>query len=201
MFNIHTQVCALTFFCTNAAVQSFGAFVPSILRDFGWTSTEAQLKSVPPYLVACVCTIALGWASDRSGKRGPFIAGAMPTAITGFAILRWSTDPSAKYAAVFLNAIGCFAASAGMLSWGINSELQLEQLDKFNLKLWRLTESRCRISSRSGRCWRLYRGHRNHWRSSIHVRLAWTLPVAADGKSTNDHAQMDLPSHRRTGVP
>lgn len=122
IFNVHTQVCAWTFFCTNAAVQSFGAFIPSILKEFGWTSTEAQLKSVPPYLVACVCTIAIGWLSDRSGKRGPFIAGVLPTAIIGFALLRWSSSAEAKYAAVFLNAIGCFAASAGMLSWGINSE-------------------------------------------------------------------------------
>ncbi|EXJ82166.1 hypothetical protein A1O1_08235 [Capronia coronata CBS 617.96] len=121
IFNVHTQVCAWTFFCSNSAVQSFGAFVPSILKAFGWTSTEAQLKSVPPYLVACVCTIALGWVSDRAGKRGPFIAGVMPTAIIGFAILRWATGPEAKYAAVFLNAIGCFAGSAGMLSWGINN--------------------------------------------------------------------------------
>lgn len=122
IFNVHTQVCAWTFFCSNAAVQSFGAFVPSILRAFGWTSTEAQLKSVPPYLVACVCTVALGWASDRVGQRGIFIAGVLPTAIVGFAMLRWTDSASAKYAAVFLNAIGCFAASAGMLSWGINSK-------------------------------------------------------------------------------
>jgi MFS family permease len=122
IFNVHTQVCAWTFFCSNAAVQSFGAFVPSILKAFGWTSTEAQLKSVPPYLVACVCTIALGWASDRVGQRGIFIAGVLPTSIIGFAMLRWTDSAEAKYAAVFLNAIGCFAASAGMLSWGINSE-------------------------------------------------------------------------------
>lgn len=173
----------MTFFCTNAAVQSFGAFVPSILKDFGWTSTEAQLKSVPPYLVACVCTIALGWASDRSGKRGPFIAGAMPTAITGFAILRWSTDPSAKYAAVFLNAIGCFAASAGMLSWGINSKSHPERSASFDLEIGRLTENRRWISSRSSRCGRLYRGYWNHWRSSIHVCLSWTLSLSANGKS------------------
>lgn len=77
---------------------------------------------MPPYLVACVCTVALGWASDRVGQRGIFIAGVLPTAIVGFAMLRWTDSASAKYAAVFLNAIGCFAASAGMLSWGINSE-------------------------------------------------------------------------------
>ncbi|EXJ77314.1 hypothetical protein A1O3_09540 [Capronia epimyces CBS 606.96] len=121
IFNVHTNVCALCFFCTNSAVQGMGAFIPTILKEFGWTSTEAQLKSVPPYLVACVLTIVLGYCSDRAKQRGVFIAGILPTSITGFAILRFSSNPDAKYAAVFLNAIGCFAGSAGMLSWGINN--------------------------------------------------------------------------------
>src|SRR5687767_3983706 len=78
VFNLHTNVCAWAFFCTNSAVQGFGAFVPQILREFGWTSTEAQLKSVPPYLVACILTVALGYLSDRTNKRGVFMAGILP---------------------------------------------------------------------------------------------------------------------------
>ncbi|RSL68780.1 hypothetical protein CEP53_002489 [Fusarium sp. AF-6] len=121
IFNIHTNVCAWCFFCTNSAVQGFGAFIPTILREFGWTSTEAQLKSVPPYLVACCVTIALGYLSDRTNKRGIFMAGILPCSIIGFSILRFSTNTDAKYAAVFLNAIACFGASSGFLSWGINN--------------------------------------------------------------------------------
>jgi MFS family permease len=121
IFNIHTNVCAWCFFCTNSAVQGMGAFIPTILREFGWTSTKAQLYSVPPYLVACCVTIALGYLSDRINKRGIFMAGILPCSITGFSILRFSSNISAKYAAVFLNAIACFGASSGFLSWGINN--------------------------------------------------------------------------------
>ncbi|KAL2847759.1 major facilitator superfamily domain-containing protein [Aspergillus pseudoustus] len=121
IFNIHTNVCAWCFFCTNSAVQGFGAFIPTILREFGWTSTEAQLKSVPPYLVACCLTITLGYLSDRTNKRGVFMAGILPCSIIGFSILRFSSNVNAKYAAVFLNAIACFGASSGFLSWGINN--------------------------------------------------------------------------------
>ncbi|OAQ66101.2 major facilitator superfamily protein [Pochonia chlamydosporia 170] len=105
----------------NTENKGFGAFIPTILREFGWTSTEAQLKSVPPYLVACAVTITLGYLSDRTNKRGIFIVGILPCSIIGFSILRFSTNMGAKYAAVFLNAIACFAASSGMLSWGINN--------------------------------------------------------------------------------
>ncbi|KFA67518.1 hypothetical protein S40285_08002 [Stachybotrys chlorohalonatus IBT 40285] len=121
IFNIHTNVCAFCFFVTNSAVQGFGAFIPTILREFGWTSTEAQLRSVPPYLTACCVTIALGYLSDKINKRGIFMAGALLFSITGFAILKFSDDINAKYGAVFLNCIGCFAASSGFLSWGINN--------------------------------------------------------------------------------
>ncbi|CAG9946163.1 unnamed protein product [Clonostachys rosea f. rosea IK726] len=121
ILNIHTNVCAWCFFSTNSAVQGMGAFIPTILREFGWTSTRAQLLSVPPYLVACVVTITLGYLSDRFNKRGIFMVGVLPLSIIGFSILRFSSNVSAKYAAVFLNAIACFGASSGFLSWGINN--------------------------------------------------------------------------------
>ncbi|KAK1765296.1 major facilitator superfamily domain-containing protein [Phialemonium atrogriseum] len=121
IFNIHTNVCAWCFFCTNSAVQGMGAFVPTILKEFGWTSTKAQLYSVPPYVVACCVTVALGHASDRVNKRGIFMLGSVVFSITGYFMLRFSEDVHTKYAAVFLSAIGIFAASSGFLSWGINN--------------------------------------------------------------------------------
>ncbi|PNP85312.1 hypothetical protein FNYG_01371 [Fusarium nygamai] len=121
IFNIHTNVCAWCLFCTNSAVQGFGAFIPTILREFGWISTEAQLKSVPPYLGACVVTIALGYLSDRFNKRGIFMAGILPCSIIRYSILSFSDNVHAKYGAVFLNAIAVYGASSGFLSWGINN--------------------------------------------------------------------------------
>lgn len=49
------------------------------------------------------------------------MVGVLPLSIIGFAILRFTTNENAKYAAVFLNAISCFGASSGFLSWGINN--------------------------------------------------------------------------------
>ncbi|KAM5520366.1 major facilitator superfamily protein [Fusarium oxysporum f. sp. phaseoli] len=92
-----------------------------MLREFGWTSTEAQLKSAPPYLVACCVTIGLGYLSDRTNKRGILMIGVLPCSIIGYFILRFSANENAKYAAVFLNAIACFGASSGFLSWGIHN--------------------------------------------------------------------------------
>ena len=49
------------------------------------------------------------------------MVGVLPCSIIGFSLLRFSTNTDAKYAAVFLNAIACFGASSGFLSWGINN--------------------------------------------------------------------------------
>lgn len=49
------------------------------------------------------------------------MAGILPCSITGYSILRFSDNVNAKYGAVFLNAIACFGASSGFLSWGINN--------------------------------------------------------------------------------
>lgn len=49
------------------------------------------------------------------------MAGILPCSIVGFSMLRFAESTSAKYAAVFLNAIACFGASSGFLSWGINN--------------------------------------------------------------------------------
>ena len=92
-----------------------------MLERLYFGATKAQLYSIPPYLVACILTIALGYASDRINRRGVFMLGALLLSVTGFGILRFSDDVHAKYGAVFLNATGVFAASSGFLSWGINS--------------------------------------------------------------------------------
>jgi MFS family permease len=122
IFSIHTNVCAWCFFCTNVCVQGMAAFVPTLLRELGWTSTQAQLLSVPPYAVAAVATILLGYISDRKKKRGIYIASVIILPIIGFGILRFSRSVNARYAAIYLNAIGAFSASSGFLAWGINSE-------------------------------------------------------------------------------
>ena len=44
--SVNNIICAMGFFFVNITVQSFSLFLPSILRDLGWTATRAQLYSV-----------------------------------------------------------------------------------------------------------------------------------------------------------
>jgi hypothetical protein len=99
--------------------------MPTILRDLGWTATEAQLYSVPPYVCACVVAIAVALLSDKTRRRGIYLAAFTFLGIAGFSILRWNHDRNARYGAVYLVVIGAFPGGPGFLSWAVNSEFSL----------------------------------------------------------------------------
>ena len=76
---------------------------------------------MPPYVCACVIAIAVAFASDKVKRRGIFLSAFTLLGISGFAILRWSTDPNVRYAGVFLITLGAFPGGPGFLAWGMNN--------------------------------------------------------------------------------
>ncbi|KAK0634310.1 major facilitator superfamily domain-containing protein [Bombardia bombarda] len=121
MLSLHNYTCALGFFLINITVQGLSVFMPTILRDLGWTATQAQLYSVPPYVCACVVAVGVAYASDKTHKRGIWLAVFSVFALIGFAILRWETNANIRYMAVFFVTIGAFPGGPGFLSWAINN--------------------------------------------------------------------------------
>ena len=176
IFNINNNLCAASFFLINIIVQGLPIFLPTILADLGWTATKAQLYSVPPYVAACLVAILIVHISDKTRRRGIFLAGATILPIAGFSILRWSTNSSIRYMAVYFITVGAFPGGPGFLSWGINSEFaDFLTLDK-SLTAGRL----CGTSSPSG-CHCVDRVNWNLRRRSCHVRLVWkTYTYSAD---------------------
>jgi MFS family permease len=124
IFNIHTTICALGFLFVNVSVQSISLFMPTILNEMGYNPVQAQLHSVPPYVTACVLSIAVAFMSDRTRRRGVYLAGFAVLGVIGFALLRSPSVKSlgVKYFAIFLVATGAFPGGPGFLSWAMNSE-------------------------------------------------------------------------------
>jgi hypothetical protein len=54
----------------DGALYAFSLFLPTIIAGLGYTSTKANLLSVPPYAVAAVVTVLVGWIADRTQQRG-----------------------------------------------------------------------------------------------------------------------------------
>lgn len=121
-FCLHNYTCALGFFLINITVQGMSIFMPTILKELGWESTKAQLMTVPVYVCACLVAVLVAYVSDKTKKRGIYLAAFSTLAVVGFAILRWATNSNIRYMALYFVCIGAFPGGPGFLSWAINSE-------------------------------------------------------------------------------
>ncbi|KAH7394133.1 major facilitator superfamily domain-containing protein [Phaeosphaeria sp. MPI-PUGE-AT-0046c] len=121
--NITNNFCALGFFFINITVQGISLFMPTLLRNLGptWTPTKSQLYTVPPYVCACLVAIGVAFLSDKTNRRGIYLAVFTLPAIAGFAIMRWATDPNVRYGGIFLITIGAFPGGPGFLAWAANN--------------------------------------------------------------------------------
>jgi sugar phosphate permease len=122
VFCIHNYTCAFAFFLINITVQGLSVFMPTILSDLNWTATKAQLLTVPPYAAACIIAVGIAYISDKTKRRGIYLASFALLTIIGFSLLRWHTDVNVRYMAVFFVTIGAFPGGPGFLSWALNSK-------------------------------------------------------------------------------
>jgi hypothetical protein len=81
--------------------------------------------TIPPYVTACVLTIAVAHFSDKYKQRGYFILGSLALSLVGF-IMAITTSDSASlakvtYAGCFLACCGFFPAFPGVISWLANN--------------------------------------------------------------------------------
>lgn len=100
---------------------AFSLFLPSIISQLGYSSTKAQLLTVPPYAAAAVMTISIGYIADRTRQRGLCNICVSFLGIAGFAMLLASQNPHIKYAGTFLGALGIYPCIANTISWTSNN--------------------------------------------------------------------------------
>ncbi|RYC65809.1 hypothetical protein CHU98_g368 [Xylaria longipes] len=100
---------------TNSKVQSFSLFLPTIISGLGYTSTQAQLFTVPPNFGAVLSVLFVTRMSDRVKARGPFMAVCCLIAAAGYIMLLATKNNAVRYTGTFLVAIGVFPNSALIL--------------------------------------------------------------------------------------
>lgn len=100
---------------------AFSLFLPSIISQLGYSSTKAQLLTVPPYAAAAIMTIGIGYIADRTRQRGLCNICVSFLGIAGFAMLLASQNPHIKYAGTFLGALGIYPCIANTISWTSNN--------------------------------------------------------------------------------
>ncbi|KAF2636168.1 MFS nicotinic acid transporter-like protein Tna1 [Massarina eburnea CBS 473.64] len=96
-------------------------FLPTIIKDMGYTAAQSQLLTIPPYAAATILTV--GWAvlAEKYKRRALFTMITSTLAIIGYSILLGNENPTKKpgvsYVGVFLAAMGIYPSVALVLSW------------------------------------------------------------------------------------
>lgn len=116
-----TYMFAIIYMGTDGSLYAFSLFLPTIIRQLGYTSTTANLLSVPPYAAAAIMTVAVGWYADRTKRRGMCNIVMSLVGMAGFAMLLGSQKPGVKYAGTFLGAMGIYPTIANTISWCSNN--------------------------------------------------------------------------------
>jgi len=106
-------------FCVRLLVPGFGIalFLPTIIQELGFSSTNSQLLTVPAFLSGCFVTLVVSIYSDKHGLRGPYIAGGAFVGLVGFILLYLSTQPGLSYFGAILTVTGIFACIPVLMAW------------------------------------------------------------------------------------
>ncbi|CAM1506074.1 Fc.00g057150.m01.CDS01 [Cosmosporella sp. VM-42] len=96
--------------------------MPSILKGMGYTSSTAQLMTVPPYAIGAISAFAFAIFADKYSWRFPFILGPQCCLLTAFAILfAKSGDTNDNialcYFSVCLATFGMYPILPGVNAW------------------------------------------------------------------------------------
>lgn len=111
----------LAFHTMSLPLYTLSLFLPTIIKELGFTAAQAQLLTVPPYAVAFVLTLTVAILSEKLKKRAPFIMASSSLAAIGYIILLSDTKSGVSYFGTILAAAGIYPSVAIVLSWPANN--------------------------------------------------------------------------------
>ncbi|KAL8719452.1 MAG: hypothetical protein Q9225_003541 [Loekoesia sp. 1 TL-2023] len=112
-------VAALMFFGTCTSTYSLSYYLPTVLKEFGYTSSDAQVQTIPIYAAALVVAFLTAWISDTLRHRYTFvILGAAINAIGYVVLLAQASLPvKVRYMALYLVECGLWIGSPVEVVW------------------------------------------------------------------------------------
>jgi hypothetical protein len=123
MFGLKQAICdgklwlMVTMQTLHLASCGFNSFFPTVVQALGYNSTLTLVMTCPPYLVAGIFAVSLGYSSGRTNERTWHITASMVLAIAGFIISCITLNVGARYTSCFLFCIGAYGANSIILGW------------------------------------------------------------------------------------
>ncbi|MGY3274966.1 MFS transporter [Bradyrhizobium sp. S3.7.6] len=96
-------LCALVYFCLNAASYGVAFFLPTIIKGFGVSDTQTGLLAALPFIFGAAGMVLLGRHSDRTMERKGHVAAALLMAAVGIGVAGLVSN------SVLVMALLCFA--------------------------------------------------------------------------------------------
>ena len=96
-------LCALVYFCLNAASYGVAFFLPTIIKGFGVSDTQTGLLAALPFIFGGIGMVLLGRHSDRTMERKGHVAVALLMAAIGIGVSGLVSNP------VIVMVLLCFA--------------------------------------------------------------------------------------------
>lgn len=97
---------------------SITSFQPTILRGIGYEAADAQVHTIPVYLVAAVYSISMGYAAERLQKRYVFCVIGFCTIAVGLAVqIAQPKASGVRYMGLFFMTAGAYLVMPLAVVW------------------------------------------------------------------------------------
>lgn len=100
--------------------------LPTITKAMGFSSTNAQLTSAPPYVAAAISAIVFARLSDHFYRRMPFVVIPMLIVTVAYSVIlslngALASHRGVAYFSVVLAVVGIYPIQAAAASWNANN--------------------------------------------------------------------------------
>lgn len=112
----------LAYFGADHTASAIVSFQPTILKQLGYTSSQAQVHVIPVYIVALVFSITAAYLSDRLAHRYTFCMLGVVLAAVGWGIeLAQAGTPAVRYFGIYCCTAGVYILMPVLVVWLMNN--------------------------------------------------------------------------------
>lgn len=100
-------------------IGAFSVFLPTFIKEFGFSALNTQLFSMIPYAFGLVTLVSVAFLSDRLNHKAWVAFSCLCTSITGFVILMATTNQVALVAGACFVLAGAYPGLVVCVAWNM----------------------------------------------------------------------------------